>query len=68
VLVHSGRSRTFSGFERRTTDVYSPSALLPKILNLISNSLRPVRLFTFVRSAQIDMILGKHSSIDLGFS
>ncbi len=44
------------------------TALLPKILNLLRNFLRLVELFTFVRSAQIDMILGKHSSIDLGFS
>ena len=66
--LHSGRSRLFSGFKRRTTDVYSPTALLPKILDLLRKSLRLVELFTFLRSAHIELILGKHSCIDLGFS
>jgi hypothetical protein len=58
----------FVALRSGTTYVYSPTALLPKILNLLRNSLRPVGLFSFVRNAQIDLILGKHSSIDLGFS
>jgi len=39
------------------------TALLPKILNLLRNSLRLVELFTFVRSAHIELILGKHSPL-----